>query len=282
MGVGDMSEAVIGPITEHGGQRGTTLVVDQHHPFFFDHPLDHVSGILLITGLLDLVRASADPYLGGRNGRNGRVRLSFEFARICELDAEVLLTAEPGDIWKVRATQDGHTVCAGSVELVEHGMPPLREPAQKDEVAPIEQGLVHRADRHNVVVAEPTVATESYEVPLVTPPAGHFLLRHGDERYGIEEIVESGRQLLTAAGALAHDRPEDRMLWRVLTADLPTGAIRQEPLALHWPVTPPRGNTAVFDYTVVAHGSGATVGTLSYVVTYATPAAYDRLRGRAR
>lgn len=275
---------IIGPVVQRAsGQRSAPLSVDQDHPFFFDHPLDHVPGILLVTGLLDIVRASADPYLGARTGR-GRVRLSLSFARMCELDSRVMLFAEPDpdapdDGWAVRATQDDATVCSGTVGLVRRGDQLPRWPERGEQVTPIRPDLVHRVDQRNVVLAEPRIATECYDVPLVTPPAGHFLRRHGEQRYGVEEIIESGRQLLTAAGQLAHERPDSRMLWITLTADLPAGAVRSVPLALRWPVCPPRGNVGTFDFTVVTHGTGQPVGTLSYVIKYCTPAAYQRLRG---
>jgi hypothetical protein len=261
------------------------LVVDQGHPFFFDHPLDHVSGMLLITGLLDLVRASADPFLGTRSGR--RVRLSLKFLKFCVLDRRVLLIAEPtaaggNDAWTVRAVQEGHPVCEGTVELVTEVQALPRWGVDGGPVIPTAAELTHRADSSNVVIGEPAISPDAYDVPLVSPPPGHFLRRHGDGRYGVEELIESGRQLITAAAHLAHGRPADtQMIWIVLTADVPAGPVRSVPLSLHWPVQPPRGNTGLFDMSLVARGTSRSVGSLFFVTKNLTPAAYRKLRESA-
>jgi hypothetical protein len=276
----DGGGSVITPVVRRGDQRRAALVVDQDHPFFFDHPLDHVSGMLLVTGLLDLVRAGVDPHLDVRDGR--RLRLSVKFTRFCELDDRVLLTAEPGAAageWAVSAVQRGTAVCQGTVELVRgRGVLP-RWPADTRPVTPLAPGLAHRVDPRNVVLGAPDISPGVYEVPLLSPPYGHFLRRHGDERYGLEEIIEAGRQLFTAATHLAHGRaPDTQLVWIVLTADIPVGAVRSVPLALRWPVCPPRGNTGVFDYGLVVRGTGRPLGSLSYVMKSYPPEEFRNLR----
>ncbi|MFC6083318.1 AfsA-related hotdog domain-containing protein [Sphaerisporangium aureirubrum] len=263
---------------------GAVLRVDQDHPFFFDHPLDHVPGMLLVTGLLDLARAAA----GARPGGHG-VRLSLRFRRMCELDGPVTLRAEPvqdgrRDTFAVAAAQHGAPVCAGTIELIPaDGDPPgaagqgTSVPGGDVPVTPIAQELVHRSDVWNVVVGEPVVTRERYEAALVSPPAGHFLLRHGAERYAAEEIVEAGRQLVTAAMHGAHRRPRDTaMLWLSVSADLPAPAHRSVPLALRWEITPPRGGRAHFDLTLLAGGRPA--GSLYYTTRCMSPVGYARFR----
>jgi hypothetical protein len=277
---------VITPLVRWGERCSAVLNVDQDHPFFFDHPLDHVSGMLIVTGFLDLIRTSVDPYLGARRGR--RLRLSLKFLKFCELDRRVWMHAEPnpaagGDEWAVRAVQNDYTVGKGSVELVKEVEAMPHWPTDDSPVTPIASTLVHRADPRNVVIGTPMTTSDVYDVPLFSPPSGHFLRRHGDERYGIEEIIESGRQLFTAASHLAHDRPLDtKLVWIELTADLPAGAPRCVPLALRWPVRPPLGNTGVLDIDLVARGTSRRFGSLSYVMKSFTPNAYRELREARR
>jgi hypothetical protein len=274
--------SVITPVVRRGERRGATLVVDQRHPFFFDHPLDHVSGMLLVTGLLELVRAGADPFLGERDGR--RLRLSIKFARFCELDDRVLLTAEPGagkGEWTVLAAQGGAAVCQGTVEVVREREVLPRRAAGVAPVRPIAAVLAHRVDPSNVVLGEPEFSSGVCEVPLLSPPAGHFLRRYGNDRYGVEEIVEAGRQLFTAATHFAHGRAlGEKLVWIVVTADVPAGLDRAVPLALRWPVRPPRGNTGVFDYDLTVRGSGRRLGSLTYVTKTYSPEEFRQLRGR--
>ncbi|MFD0887334.1 AfsA-related hotdog domain-containing protein, partial [Streptosporangium algeriense] len=232
---------VITPAERRPGQYGAVLRVDQNHPFFFDHPLDHVPGMLLVTGLLDLLRDHAVL------SRDHRVRLSLDFTKMCELGPEVGLFAGPDPsgergVWTVLALQEDRPVCAGTVELTDTltetpGADPAGEQDAAVSTAPIEAGLAHRADPRNVLIGEPVISREDahassqeeYEVPLVSPPTGHFLLRHGNEHYGLEEMIEAGRQLATAVSHLAHERPRDAvMLWLKLAADLPASPPRAE------------------------------------------------------
>ncbi|MER7128599.1 AfsA-related hotdog domain-containing protein [Streptosporangium saharense] len=272
---------VITPAEGRPGQYGAVLCVDQVHPFFFDHPLDHVPGMLLVTGLLDLLRDHEVL------SREHRVRMSLEFTKMCELGPEVSLLAGPDPsgergTWAVLALQEEEAVCAGTIELAREQPPTVSPAGETAEAVPIEAGLAHRADPRNVLIGEPAIldegSGEEYEVPLVSPPTGHFLLRYGPEHYGLEEMVEAGRQLATAASHLAHERPRDAvMLWLRLAADLPAAPPRAEPLTLRWRTQPPRGNRGVFDLTVVTTG-GTPVGALSYGSRALSPASYQRIR----
>jgi hypothetical protein len=58
--------------------RSATLVVDESHPYFFDHPLDHVPGILLAEGALQLVERAFD------DDASYVRTLGLRFRRYCE------------------------------------------------------------------------------------------------------------------------------------------------------------------------------------------------------
>jgi A-factor biosynthesis hotdog domain len=259
------------------------LHVDQRHPFFFDHPLDHVSGMLLITGLLDLVRSSSGRPFDVRAGY--RIRLDLKFGRICELDGAVTLSAHRADghgVHTVGAIQDGHEVCGGRVELVSEDLPTISGHGAGT-IVPIAAELVRRADPRNVILGVPEIDSDHYRVPLVAPPSEHFLLRNGDERYGVEELVEAGRQLVTVASYGPHGRSSNtHLLWIGVTADLPVALRRSVPLELRWPVTPARGNTAVLEFELVARETGHPMGSLSYVIKSCTSVTYARLREQRR
>jgi hypothetical protein len=70
------------------------------------------------------------------------------------------------------------------------------------------------------------------------------------------------------------------MLWLSLSADLPAAAHRSVPLALRWEVSPPRGDRAHFDLTLLAEGRP--VGSLSYSTRCMSSAAYARFRVNGR
>ncbi|MEV7617168.1 AfsA-related hotdog domain-containing protein [Streptomyces sp. NPDC089799] len=103
------------------GAAGTIvpLHVDRTDPCFFDHPLDHIPGMLLVTALLDVLRVDVRRHADA--GLN-RLRISLAFDRICELGEPVLLHSEPapdeqGPAWLMSAEQEDHTVCRAAVSL---------------------------------------------------------------------------------------------------------------------------------------------------------------------
>jgi hypothetical protein len=257
--------SVIEKINWIGARSAADLVIDQAHPFFFDHPLDHVPGMLLCAGLLDLIRDTA--VVSGSPAGN-RIRISLKFTKICGLDRNVELQADSGsDGWAVRAIQDDAAVCEGYVHVAtEDEPPPPRAVPPVNWVRPISASLVHRADSRNVMVGEPFVYQGLYVAPVITPAPGHFVLRGNEEYYSTEEVIESGRQLATALSHLAHGRSSDaRLVWVSLTADLPVTHRRVRPLALRWQASRPHGTVGLFKFALVHPAARQPVGSLSYL-----------------
>ncbi|GAA4684905.1 ScbA/BarX family gamma-butyrolactone biosynthesis protein [Streptomyces chumphonensis] len=86
-------DVVLGPPTD----RGRRLRVDTTHPLFFDHPLDHAPGLLL----LEAARQAAVMLPAGR--RPSVTAMETSFHRYVELDAPCWTEARPSD-----ADPDGH------------------------------------------------------------------------------------------------------------------------------------------------------------------------------
>ncbi|MFB4307565.1 polyprenyl synthetase family protein [Actinomadura sp. GTD37] len=95
-------------------ERFRELVVDESDSCYFDRPLDHVPGMLLFSGLLELA-ARADG-LRSRGRRPGRVVAGLDFTRFCELDRGTTLSCRPvpgrNRAWTVAARQAGREVPA--------------------------------------------------------------------------------------------------------------------------------------------------------------------------
>jgi hypothetical protein len=256
---------VIEKIDGIDGRSTADLGIDPAHPFFFDHPLDHVPGMLLCVGLLDLIRDVA--YVSGGPAAK-RIRLSIKFTRVCELDHKVELSADSGsDGWTIRAAQDGVAVCTGCVSVASASEPPPpRVVSVGDEVRPISASLVHRADSRNVMVGEPSVYRGLYVAPVISPAPGHFVRRGNEQYYSPEEMIESGRQFATALSHLAHGRPSDaRLVWVSLSADLPVTHDHGRPLALRWQVSRPHDAVGLFKFVLVHRGTRMPLGSLSYL-----------------
>ena len=78
------------PDRRDGWYRGH-LVVDQEHPVFFDHPLDHVPGTLLIEAHRQIASAALVDRAGWALPLLSRVDVSFD--AFCELGARTSVTA---------------------------------------------------------------------------------------------------------------------------------------------------------------------------------------------
>ncbi|MEU2249811.1 ScbA/BarX family gamma-butyrolactone biosynthesis protein [Streptomyces sp. NPDC019224] len=113
----DARHVVLSEISRGAGDRWE-LRVDCGHPIFFDHPVDHVPGMVL----LEAARQAAHAVTGMPDTLV--VALDSTFERYAELDAPCLVEAEPtgvdaaGDVQvRVRGQQEGEAVFEAYVTL---------------------------------------------------------------------------------------------------------------------------------------------------------------------
>ncbi|WP_412517116.1 hypothetical protein K8Z49_46675 [Actinomadura madurae] len=264
------------------------LVVDEADPFYFDHPLDHVPGMLLFSGLLDLA-ARADR-LRARGRRPERVVAGLGFTRFCELDRGTTLSCRPvpgrNRAWTVAARQGGEEVCGGSIAFNgETPRPPARTgtrtgtagAAAPSRSAPAD--LVHRHRPGNVLVGEPVRRGRAVvEAAVLQPPAGEG---PPPAFRSPVEIVEAGRQFATLLEHAEHGRPMDTtLLWVGLRLDIPYRVARDVPLLLRWPVARVPGRRSHCAATLADAATGAHLGSLAYEAYAVDPEQYERARAR--
>ncbi|WP_354641703.1 ScbA/BarX family gamma-butyrolactone biosynthesis protein [Kitasatospora camelliae] len=78
------------------GARGAWLLhVDQTHPVFFDHPLDHVPGMLLLEAFRQATGCAAGRATGRTVDELAMVGGRTAFTAFCELDAPTFLAVAP-------------------------------------------------------------------------------------------------------------------------------------------------------------------------------------------
>jgi len=239
----------------------STLAVDLGDPFFFDHPLDHVPGMMLISALLELVRASTSEQVTGGPGW-GRRRLvaALWFPRFCELDEPTELRACPpsgAGGWAVQASQSRGPVCLGSVHIDDTG-PELpsgpardRRPNGGPEVPELsleaaDAEFVHRARPENILVSRisPQDGGTRRVAVLGSPDEDHFTRRTGASR-SAEELLEAARQVATMVWPCEYGWPADVLLTlNRVEAELPVALDRRRPLELRWRPSQPRGTKA--------------------------------------
>jgi hypothetical protein len=193
------SVVITRPVQGRDGTLRAQLVVDESHPYFFDHPLDHVSGILMLEGLLQLLEGS-DVVRGGFLRQ-----MRATFPRFCEKDPPVqleLLRAAAGRLCTARAVQAGLPVCSlrfeASTMPLEAGDGPARRTSSAPRVARADAPLLHKARPENVLIAPWTMDGRIARTALLAPPRGHQLDAGDPRHHPPLYVFEAARQLVTA------------------------------------------------------------------------------------
>ena len=183
-----------------GNAARATMVIDETHPYFFDHPLDHIPGILLIEGALQLVEiASSDPnvFVNG-------VRVRFK--RYAEKAPPITIEAVPGEgeaHWEVAMEQQGHIACECSVSVARVPARDPRDRAAGDHAALPTKSLLHKARQENVLVGALEENAAGLRVQTLPIPADHCFTDGHPERLSMLYFLEVGRQCLML---VAHTR----------------------------------------------------------------------------
>jgi len=186
-----------------------TLRLDPEHGFFFDHPLDHVPGSLLLAAVLQLVD------IAGGERELYVSSLAASFTRFCELDRPVVIDASPlrresSDAFSSRChvRQSGECLGAARVELrrcsgaVTGALQPRALPPRVD------PRLVHRSRLENVLLGAAPANPLTCEILPVG--AAHFLA--ADRGASPLYLLEAARQFCTLLSHRALDVPLDSQL----------------------------------------------------------------------
>jgi len=188
------------------------LVIDESHPLFFDHPLDHVSGLHLAEGISQLVRADvlcrdgADPvdpvFLR---------RMKFEFPSFCQ-KAETQITAQR---LSKNAAHDYHGEAVQNGILVARGHLWVGEiPYESNPTQPSSKGRRVSRQRVNKNLAENVLLSDlKYDgmsasaLLSVAKAAGFYNDFNGPFRDTIV-VLEAVRQLMRSYGTRSTSKAE--------------------------------------------------------------------------
>ncbi len=246
--------------------------VDLGDPVFFDHPLDHVPGMLLAAAALELAEHSSmlEP---------DNVTFRLTFTKFCELDppAEITAIREAGGSSRIEFIQSGRSIAKGL--LARRDTQPLMElapvPALGD--GSISNELVHRADPRNIAVGPLTIedgrvwtrVREQGAIGGLPPRAS-----------AVASILEAARQFATAILHRWGEHPlGTKMIFVGLTVEVPTAVPRGHVVrALSWQITPP-DETRKLHIDVHAVGERASnVGSILIATRCVDGVEYARLR----
>ena len=142
------------------------LRVDRAHPFFFDHPLDHLPGLLLLEAAVQLVQRGAPSghFVSAIEGR---------FLRYALFDAPVYLEARPlGQmIHCVTLSQRGQARAEITVTLAPFALPAAQGSQPRPlGLCPAPQTALNKTRPENVLIATPQISGDSVSAWLLPPP----------------------------------------------------------------------------------------------------------------
>lgn len=195
--------------TGTAGHRTATLVVNEAHNYFFDHPLDHVPGILLLEGILQLAEHAVN---SGEYLRS----IDLKFRKFCEKTRPILLTSRLGSLreLEVEIQQDQASIATCNVTCAPQpdDVPMLEYDAANPPSPFPDPRMLHKRDSANVLVSayRQIPGKDSFECDLLPPVAGHILNEGTDGYVSLLYILETARQFVMLLAHVFEGIPLDQ------------------------------------------------------------------------
>ncbi len=258
-------------VAPNAGECRGLIRVDLHDPVFFDHPLDHVPGMLLVVAGLELAERAAML-------RPAFVSFGLSFTKFCELDTpvEVRATREIGGS-PIEFVQSGRSIARGLLARREAALPTELGPVPPCENGSIASELVHRADPENVAIGPLTVDSGRVWVSIREQAAIGGIPSRAS---AVASIIEAARQFVIAILHVWGQQPmEAKMIFVGLTADVPT-TVPQGSLtrALSWQPTSPEQTRKVHIDVHTVGDRAVKVGSVLIASRCVDEVEYARLR----
>jgi 3-oxoacyl-(acyl-carrier-protein) synthase len=196
-GTGTLADIVQG---QEGDVFSARLTVDESHPYFFDHPLDHVPGILILQGALELFDVMAKARFAGDLFVCG---IDIKFTKLCEKSTPVRIQLSP-----LPPSPDGSCSFRCDVAQNDQALAVLNLGAGRisrypDLVRTIgtakadpfnDPSVLHKHRAENVLVSDFKRQDGCFVFDLVAPPQGHVLTADGKGMLSMLYILETARQ----------------------------------------------------------------------------------------
>src|SRR5690606_12358529 len=290
-----VADGLVAEVPDAGGAWSAALAVDYGDPYLFDHPVDHVPGMVLLGGLLDLFRFGG----AGQPERPGaRLAISLAYTSFCEYaPARLEIVEQPASggerSFALQAAQDARVLCEGTAGFRPRpaemaGAPGGRAEVGRAEVRqaevwpPADATLVHQHNPENVLVSRIEPDGAGRTVAVRRPPAGHKLAVAPGEPVRAELFIDAARQFTTMLGHTEYGLAQDRRNILLRTeADLPCGLSLACGVYLRTvPEPQPPGRINLTSEVLVGAPDAAPCGTITIDIFSASATAYPRLRAR--
>jgi hypothetical protein len=167
------------------------LQVNETHPYFFDHALDHVPGILLLGGILQLVDLYKAEQCAGATFVSS---IDIQFKRYADkaLPIHIILTALSTTEYEVQVIQNNQLLCLCDVGVAAMGR---RLTAHGVTVQPCQQPhFLHKARSENILVSDLVTQGTALSVKTSAVPADHYFAQGDHSFLSILYFLEIARQ----------------------------------------------------------------------------------------
>ncbi|MGP6087640.1 SDR family NAD(P)-dependent oxidoreductase [Antarctobacter jejuensis] len=189
------------------------LVVNEAHPFFFDHPLDHVSGMHLCEAMCQLTRAvHAFRHRLEGPGIFHLVDLRFEFPNVCSKTVPALVQTElkqdgPEAVYAARVVQDGRVVAEAQLVCSDRPVSELVPGKAPGGGRRTDRRWVNKTNPANVLLAGLRAVNDGLEARLSIHPQASFFADAATGTLDAIVLAEAARQLTRAAPRLLPATP---------------------------------------------------------------------------
>ncbi|WP_445676171.1 AfsA-related hotdog domain-containing protein [Pseudomonas aeruginosa] len=181
------------------------LVPNENNCFFFDHPVDHIPGMLLLDGLLLLAKGAAEKEHAIPASKTFISKAEIIFEHFCE-KTKTLLEATPArpnntklnPSYNVKAKSKNAVVCHGSVWLAHCASLtdiPIDAGVSKCGTVPAPAHLVHKTRNENIFISNLIKhSDECYSSQVIPLHPSNELYNRQNLFYTALELIEACRQ----------------------------------------------------------------------------------------
>ncbi|MFJ2538964.1 beta-ketoacyl synthase N-terminal-like domain-containing protein [Pseudomonas sp. NPDC087614] len=170
------------------------LVVNEAHPYFFDHPLDHIPGILLLEGVLQLIELAMPPL----SGRVAYVKnLSIKFQQYVQKQGAIELHLEQGkdpQVFNAKVMQAGKLMCTCILGMAYNSAFETSPAGEFTAVRCRDKALLHKAREENIIVSDISGIAQRLSVDTLKLPEEHIFQEGDPEHYSMVYFLEVARQ----------------------------------------------------------------------------------------
>lgn len=265
-----------------------TLVVDEMHPYFFDHKLDHVPGILLFEGVYQLSEVALAQIPGPvKDNRFGIAEINIRFSKFAEkyepISIELVRRSQGVNGFQVKLRQKGQVIATSDVRLDN-----LQDMQDRETIRQINRDLVkdkallHKRNSSNILVSDLRADADNRYVCDAFQPTGEHLFLDGDKSFlSPLYLLEAARQGMMLAAHTVLSIPKGQPMTLVSMGVCMKARIRRNtPVKLVFEGTTPLelGNIVISDSKVSIFTPLGERGSVSIKTQVVDPQLYEQQR----